>query len=91
MPYIRQDFKDRVTRTLVPETAGELNYLVTTFVDRYIAASGLRYTTINEAIGVLECAKLELYRRVAAPYENVKREENGDVYSCTKSVPKPGS
>ena len=31
-------------------------------------------------IGVLECAKLELYRRVAAPYEDDKIDENGDVY-----------
>lgn len=38
------------------------------------------YTKINEAIGVLECAKLELYRRVAVPYEEAKRLEHGDVY-----------
>ncbi len=40
----------------------------------------LRYSKINSLIGVLECAKLELYRRVAAPYENDKIDENGDVY-----------
>ena len=28
----------------------------------------------------LECAKLELYRRLAAPYEDEKRKETGDVY-----------
>jgi len=38
------------------------------------------YAKINEAIGILECAKLEFYRRVAVPYEEVKRELNGDVY-----------
>lgn len=31
-------------------------------------------------LGVLECVKLELYRRVAAPYEDRKIEENGDVF-----------
>ena len=31
-------------------------------------------------VGVLECAKLELYRRMAAPYEDEKIEDNGDVY-----------
>ena len=91
MPYTSRESRDRVNRTLTPETPGELNYLITMFVDRYVAAVGLRYATINEAIGVLECAKLELYRRVAAPYENVKMAKNGDVYACTKSVPKPGS
>ena len=40
----------------------------------------VRYSKINALIGVLECAKLELYRRVAAPYENDKIDENGDVY-----------
>jgi hypothetical protein len=30
----------------------------------------MRYHHINTAIGALECAKLELYRRVAAPYED---------------------
>jgi len=34
----------------------------------------------GDAIGALECAKLELYRRVAAPYEDTKIAENGDVY-----------
>jgi hypothetical protein len=39
-------------------------------------------------IGVLECAKLELYRRVAAPYEDAKCEDNGDVYdSITIDTP----
>jgi hypothetical protein len=39
----------------------------------------LRYYHINKAIGVLECIKLEFYRRVAAPYEDVKIKESGDV------------
>ena len=43
-------------------------------------AGRTRYAHLNEAIGVLECAKLELYRRVAAPYEDGKRAETGDVY-----------
>jgi len=32
-------------------------------------------------VGVLECAKLELYRRIAAPYEDEKIVETGDVYT----------
>ena len=35
---------------------------------------------LNAAIGVLECAKLELYRRVVAMYEDGKIKENGDVF-----------
>ena len=44
-------------------------------------AGRTRYAHLNEAIGVLECAKLELYRRVAAPYEDEKIAESGDVYT----------
>ena len=30
--------------------------------------------------GVYRCVQLELYRRLAGPYEDTKVEENGDVY-----------
>jgi hypothetical protein len=29
---------------------------------------------------------MELYRRIAAPYEDKKCEENGDVYSIWKEI-----
>jgi len=49
---------------------------------------GVKYATLNTVIGVLECAKLELYRRVVADYEDQKCEENGDVYdSITLDAP----
>ena len=57
--------------------AGNLNYLITHILDNVY---DLRYADINEAIGMLECCKLELYRRVAAPYEDQKKYENGDAY-----------
>ncbi len=33
-----------------------------------------------EVLGALECAKMEFYRRVAAPYEREAMAKNGDVY-----------
>jgi hypothetical protein len=45
-----------------------------------LKTNGMSYQNINELIGVLECAKLELYRRVASPYEDEKIQSNGDVY-----------
>jgi hypothetical protein len=39
-----------------------------------------RYADFNNAVGALECAKFELYRRLVAPYEDFKMAENGDVY-----------
>jgi hypothetical protein len=38
-----------------------------------------KYDDYNEQIGILECAKLELYRKRAAPYEDLKEQENGPV------------
>lgn len=82
MPYIKPEDRAKI---LLDEqsisTAGELNYFISTLLNWYLNQKGKSYSTINEAIGVLECAKLELYRRVAAPYEDIKIEENGDVYT----------
>lgn len=62
---------------------GDLNYFVTQLVTRYLNERQLSYKAINEVVGVLECAKQELYRRVAAPYETQKLIQNGDVFeSC---------
>lgn len=79
MPYIKPE--DRLPATLNgPKNVGELNFLITRMVDLYLG-SRPNYAAYNEAIGVLECAKLELYRRLVAPYEDRKIAENGDAYS----------
>jgi len=81
MPYIDQAARDRLSRGGSPTTAGELNYAITRLVDEYLSEKGgLRYAHLNEAVGALECAKLELYRRLAVPYEERKRAEAGEVY-----------
>jgi hypothetical protein len=88
MPYIppeRREFLESATDAEIAEvelSVGDLNYAITGLLDEWIGQEGLSYQAINSAIGVLECAKLELYRRVAAPYEDNKIEQNGDVYSC---------
>lgn len=88
MPYIaKEPRKWYAPDAPIParEYPGILNYQVTVLVDRFIEQNGLSYTTVNAAIGALECAKLELYRRLAAPYEDQKINENGDVYHVSKS------
>jgi len=55
---------------------GELNYVITRILKE---SYPLRYFNLNRAMGVLECAKLEFYRRVVAPYEDIKIKESGDV------------
>lgn len=82
MPYITPERRLKIDAHNTPTTIGELNYEITSTILDYFYANNfeINYTNINSVIGVLECAKLELYRRVAAPYEDVKKEENGDVY-----------
>ena len=82
MPYINQTTREMVEPQSLraAETVGELNYQITRLVWRYAEISPNSYVTYNEIIGVLECAKQEFYRRIAAPYEDRKHRENGDVY-----------
>lgn len=82
MPYIPQERRELIDEAVgYISNAGEFNYHISSLINRYIDHNGKSYALINEIIGVLECAKLELYRRVAAPYEDIKISENGDVYT----------
>lgn len=65
---------------------GLLNYCITRLIkDSYKiltlrkGSGKLNYCDHNSAIGVLECAKQEFYRRQTSPYEDEKIKENGDV------------
>jgi hypothetical protein len=81
VPYVDPEARQRLSNGGKPETPGELNYAITRLLDEYlIQKGGIRYPHLNEVIGALECAKLELYRRVAAPYEDKKIAASGDVY-----------
>ena len=91
MPYIdieKRDFLEHSLQNLCvrilahddADIAGVLNYSISMILNEIIKERGLKYAHLNELIGVLECAKLELYRRVAAPYEDEKANHNGDVY-----------
>lgn len=80
MPYIMKVDRSRLRVGKPPVNVGELNYAITMLLLEYISLKGKGYENINAAVGALECAKLEFYRRLAAPYEDTKIEENGDVY-----------
>ena len=84
MPYINKELRvakdehiDSLSKLI--DTADELNYTITKRCHIWIKLHGLNYFTINSVVGVLECAKLELYRMIAASYENNKRLTNGSV------------
>ena len=87
MPYIKMEDRPKYENALndligilkdqpVDRVDGELNYLITRILKEVYP---LRYFNLNRSVGVLECCKLEFYRRVIAPYEERKIEENGDV------------
>ena len=81
MPYINKEARAAIDLAgKTPANAGELNYKITKMLTAYMSAHGKSYQIMNDIMGALEGAKLEMYRRVAAPYENVKLSENGDVY-----------
>lgn len=80
MPYISPE--RRTTQTILhPATSGDLNYAITSVINGYMRNfTHTNYGAINDVLGALEGAKMEFYRRVAAPYENKKIVENGDLY-----------
>jgi len=87
MPYIKPEIRSILDQqisniiTSIKEkdwTPGDLNYIITKICLSYINEPS--YKNYNEVIGVLECVKQELYRRKVAPYEDKKRDENGEVY-----------
>lgn len=59
---------------------GRLNYIFSSILNEVYVKPGIKYTRINDVIGILECVKQEFYRRVAAPYEDQKIFDNGDAY-----------
>ena len=85
MPYIKQLRRFQLDTMAIEDleseikSPGELNYVITRLIDNYHNSRG-DYQSVNDVVGALEGAKLEFYRRVAAPYEDQKAMENGDVY-----------
>ena len=88
MPYIDQESRELISPMLdeileaiemLELSVGEINFIITKIIHKWIETDGLRYVNLNAAIGVLDCAKMELYRCVAAPYEELKIKENGCI------------
>jgi len=80
MPYIDPERRKALGRYGQPLNAGELNYRITQVIKEYLEKHGEKYQIYNDVIGALEGAKLEIYRRKIAPYEDEKIKKNGDVY-----------
>lgn len=79
MPYIDTNRRIELLNKDFPKTPGELNYMFSILSWNYYKAHP-NYQGINDIVGALEGAKLETYRKVAAPYENQKANMNGEVF-----------
>ena len=80
MPYITPSFRKALTPTVRPTGPCELNFVLTAVCNEYLQRCGISYNAVNDVIGSLECAKLEMYRRRVALYEDGRMKEYGDVY-----------
>ena len=93
MPYIPQDDRptydgliDQLAVALAAQAPdrrkGHANYVLTRILRKawgVDAPSGESYSNYADVIGTLESAKLELYRRWVAAYEDTAIAKNGDV------------
>lgn len=85
MPYIEPVRQDRLAYTPfesadLAQDVGEFTYLLFVAAKSYgFAATEQSYARHAEVITALDNAKEEYRRRFLNPYEDQKREENGDV------------
>ena len=85
MPYIKQEDRKKLEPILAEFdkmnrddiTAGDLNYLITSML---LMTNPSSYKAYNALIGVLECCKLEFYRRAVSLHEEEAIERNGDIF-----------
>jgi hypothetical protein len=81
MPYIKdmrhRTMLDRIIDNLLKlwVKPGYINY----FLFKLAKRTCTNYEQYRNFIGELEACKAEIYRRLAAPYEEQKIQENGDV------------
>lgn len=88
MPYIIQDKRKTFDQhieivdlnwgTLFNYDPGVGNYIITKLIHERLGTN-FNYADLNEVIGMLECVKQELYRKVAADYEDTKERINGKI------------
>lgn len=98
MPYVKPDDRAKVNDTLqllisdirdkflVDERDGVLNYCISELVCQSMRppSGEWRYRLLERCVGILECCKLEMYRRLVGPYEDKTIKNNGDIESYSQ-------
>ncbi len=90
MPYIPETERKGIDKLLNEvleniidnniNTHGKLNYMISKIIHTFVEKQGMNYQNLNNVIGMLECVKAEYYRRIVSPYEDIKKNENGEVF-----------
>lgn len=91
MPYIDQEDRkkydtqvDQLVKALKDSRlrgrwhAKDLNYIISSLMWK-LWGTKPNYSTVNDLIGALECAKIEFYRRRVVTYESGALGRNGDL------------
>ena len=83
MPYITKICRtelDECVETYYPflKPDGRLNYFLAKLFKKLMRRK-MSYRNAKEFVAELEMAKMEIYRRWIAPYEDEKKDINGDV------------
>ena len=88
MPYIKQEDRTPVMLESIDDLAeeikvkGDLNYTICQLTGLLIQKTGgMSYTNVSNWVSGVEGAFHELKRRLLDPYEDWKKDENGDVES----------
>ncbi len=83
MPYIKPEdrvkFLELISLNKKIENVGELNFVISMLCHNFLDKKGESYENYNSIVGVLECAKQEYYRMAVAPYEEIKKINNGNI------------
>ncbi len=91
MPYVDQKTKDRLPSypqgarpTELPHSCGQLTYLITNQIIAYLESArqsrGVSFENLGVVEGALGKALTDFNERIVKPYEEKKREQNGDVW-----------
>lgn len=83
MPYIPESRRALITALGKEDaaTVGELTYQLTATIRYYLARKKLSFQTVAEITAALHQCQRDFDERIVEPYEEAKREGNGDVWS----------
>jgi len=81
MPYIENYLRKEITgpQKRSPKTSGELTFSLYRTIMDYVTTNRRSWQTYSDVLGALTGCTQEFYRRVVAPHEDKKLEENGDI------------